>query len=124
MTDDTLGGVSQGIKDKLYRTDINDIDTTQYSIWFDEINSLVAGLDDKYVSKSAVHNYFWMLANGLPCDQLPAAVLQHYEVYNDKSITNDEGDTFKWACGGMGAKNNQLRIRVLQEIMQAVTATV
>lgn len=122
VTDDTLGGVSQGIKDKLYRSDINDIDTTQYSIWLDEINSLVAGLDDKYVFKSAVHNYFWMLANGLPLDRLPAAVLQHYEAYNDKSVTNDEGDTFKWACGGMGAKNNQLRIRVLQEIMQVTAA--
>lgn len=124
VTDDTLGGVSQGVKDKLYYTDINDIDTTQYSIWFDEINSLVAGLDDKYVSKSAVHNYFWMLANGLTVDKLPAAVLLHHEAYNDKSVTNDEGDTFKWACGGMGAKNNQLRIQVLQEIMEAVTALV
>jgi hypothetical protein len=124
VTDDTLGGVSQGVKDKLYYTDINDIDTTQYSIWFDEINSLVAGLDDKYVFKSAVHNYFWMLANGLTVDRLPAAVHLHYEAYNDKSVTNDEGDTFKWACGGLGAKNNQLRIRVLQEIMEAVTAIV
>jgi hypothetical protein len=124
VTDDTLGGVSQGIKDKLYRSDINDIDTTQYSIWFDEINSLVAGLDDKYVFKSAVHNYFWMLTNGLTVDRLPAAVLLHYEAYNDKSVTNDEGDTFKWACGGLGAKNNQLRIQVLQEIMEAVTAIV
>ena len=67
-------------------------------------------------------DHFWMLANGLPLDRLPAAVLQHYEAYNDKSITNDEGDTFKWACGGMGAKNNQLRIRVLQEIMQVAAA--
>ena len=124
VTDSTLGGISQSVKDKLYYTDINDLDTTQYSIWFDELMTIVDGLDDKYVSKSAVHNYFWMLVNGLPVDRLPAAVALHYEAYNDKSITNDEGDTFKWACGGMGAKNNELRVRVLSEIIQNVNSIV
>ena len=115
-----MGGVSQGKLDTFYRSDINDVDTEMITAQFLQLQDVLAGMDDKFMNKGMVYNYFWALRNGLPIERLPQFVERHFECYNDKSLTNDQGDTFKWACGGMGDKNNHLKIHVIRELMASL----
>jgi len=120
INEDCMGGVSQGKLDTFYRSDINDVDTEMITVQFLQLQDVLAGMDDKFMNKGMVYNYFWALRNGLPIERLPQFVERHFECYNDKGLTNDQGDTFKWACGGMGDKNNHLKIPVMRELMASL----
>ena len=39
------------------------------------------------------------------------------EAYKDKDLRNDADESYKWACGGTGAKNMEFRMQVLPEIV-------
>lgn len=131
VSPDNITGVGQSTKDALYRSDIDTVNSEKYLDKFlqlaDFVNAMIVDedveLEDKVlVRPSAVMNLFWMLCNGIETyEQAVEAVILHEKAYKDTSIVNDEGNNYVWACGGLGAKNNELRMQVLPKIVEKVT---
>lgn len=127
----TITSVGQSTKDKLYASDINVIDKEEYTERFlqlaDFVTAMVADpevdLEDKVITRpSAVMNLFWMMCNGIETyEQAVDAMILHEQFYKDSSIVNDDGNNYVWACGGLSAKCNELRMRVLSEIVEKIT---
>jgi hypothetical protein len=69
---------------------------------------------------STVINLFWMMNNGINTyEQACAAVIAHEKIYkNPSSLINDEGNNYVWACGGLGAKNNEMKMQILPQIVE------
>jgi hypothetical protein len=134
VTPDNIVGVTQTSKDKLYLSDYDDIEEDTYLEAFSElsyfINAMIKDEDVELSNKSilrpsTVMNTFWMMFNGIETyEEVVKAITLHEEAYTDSSIVNDEGDNYKWACGGTGAKNNELKMQVLTAIVDKVTAGV
>lgn len=134
VSPDNITGVGQSTKDALYRSDIDSVDSEKYLDKFlqlaDFVNAMIVDedveLEDKVlVRPSAVMNLFWMLCNGVETyEQAVEAVILHEKAYKDTTIVNDEGNNYVWACGGLGAKNNELRMQVLPKIVEKVTQSV
>ena len=75
--------------------------------------------------KSSVSNLFWMLNNGINSyDEAVEAMILHEKAFKDKDRRNDADETFKWACGGTGAKNMEFRMEILPEIVTEVNSSV
>lgn len=134
VTPDTIVGVTQTSKNKLYGSDIEDIDQDTYLEVFSELSDFITAmikdedveLPNKAILRpSTVMNTFWMMFNGIETyEEVVKAITLHEKAYKDTSIVNDEGDNYKWACGGLGAKNNELRMQVITEIIEQVTGKV
>ena len=79
-------------------------------------------LNEKVIlRKSSVMNLFWMINNGIDTyDRAVEALHLHEEAYKDKDLRNDADESYKWACGGTGAKNMEFRMQVLPEIVSKV----
>ena len=70
-------------------------------------------------------NLFWMMINGVVTyEDACAAVIAHEKAYKDSSFINDDGNNYVWACGGLGAKNNEMKMKILPEILEEVGAAV
>lgn len=123
-------GVAQSNKDALYRSYLSDEDEEKYSEKFlqlaDYITTMITDdnvtLEDKIIVRpSTVMNLFWMMCNGVETyDQAVEAVILHEQSYKDTALVNDEGNNYVWACGALGAKNNELRMKVLSQIVSEV----
>ena len=65
MTSNESTGVSQTIKNSLYVSDIDDIDTGLYEEKFVLLNQYISEVDDNLIYGSSVMNLFWALFNGI-----------------------------------------------------------
>ena len=111
-------GVSQTVKNSLYISDFDDIDTGLYEEKFVLLNQYIAEVDDNLIYGSSVMNLFWGLFNGINSEQQAQDFLElHHKVRLDKNLVNNEGDNYKWACGGLGGKNVEFRMIVLPQIV-------
>ena len=118
MTSNESTGVSQTIKNSLYVSDIDDIDTGLYEEKFVLLNQYISEVDDNLIYGSSVMNLFWGLFNGINSEQQAQDFLElHHKVRLDKDLVNNEGDNYKWACGGLGGKNVEFRMIVLPQIV-------
>lgn len=134
VTPDNIVGVTQTSKNKLYGSDIEDIDQDTYLEVFSELSDFITAmikdedveLPNKAILRpSTVMNIFWMMFNGIETyEEVAKAITLHEKAYKNTTIVNDEGDNYKWACGGLGAKNNELRMQVISEIIEQVTGKV
>ena len=130
ISDYEINGVTQTSKNKLYVSDYADFDeekiTSQFSTLASYIDKMIDDnweelSEDAILRKSSITNLFWMMNNGIDTyDQAVEALHLHEEVYADKDRRNDADDTYKWACGGSGAKHMQFRMEVLPEIVSKV----
>lgn len=128
ISDYEINGVTQTSKNKLYVSDYADFDEKKITSQFSTLASYIdMMIDDKWeelsedviLRKSSVTNLFWMMNNGIETyDQAVEALHLHEEAYTDKDLRNDADDTYKWACGGSGAKHMQFRMQVLPEIVE------
>ena len=133
---DNINSVGQGTKNKLYKSDISDIDQQSFFETFIELSDYVTamiaddeftfgeGIDkEKVISRpSTVMNLFWMMINGIESyEDVCAAVIAHEKAYKDTSFVNDDGNNYVWACGGLGAKNNEMKMKILPQIVEQLT---
>ena len=134
ISDYEMNGVTQTSKNKLYVSDYDQFDeqkfTDNFIILADYVDKLI---DDKWeelpektiLRKSSVMNLFWMINNGIDTyEQAVEALHLHEEAYNDKDLRNDADESYKWACGGTGAKNMEFRMQVLPEIVEKTKSKV
>lgn len=127
-------GVSQSSKDKLYESNIENINQEFYKDTLlqlaDYISFMITDenveLSDKVITRpSSVTNLFWMMCNGLETyEEVVEALQLHEEAYTDYTKVNDSGNNYVWACSGTGAKNNEFRMQVLPEILKKVKSSV
>ena len=133
-TPDNIEGVSQGTMNQLYRSKIEDIEKESLLESFVKLDEYIIKMisDDEFefdgneekvkvLSRgSTVINLFWMLNNGINTyEQACAAVIAHEKIYkNPSSLINDEGNNYVWACGGLGAKNNEMKMQILPQIVE------
>ena len=128
ISDYEMNGVTQTSKNKLYVSDYDQFDeqkfTDNFIILADYVDKMI---DDKWeelpektiLRKSSVMNLFWMINNGIDTyEQAVEALHLHEEAYKDKDLRNDADESYKWACGGTGAKNMEFRMQVLPEIVE------
>ena len=125
-----ISGVNQSSKNKLYESDFENFDSelfvskilTLQSYIEDMIDQEDCGDQKEITKKSTVMNLLWMMLNGIETyEQAKEAVILHESAYKDKNLRNDADDSYKWACGGTGAKNMEFRMSVLPEIVNTVT---
>ena len=125
-----ISGVNQSSKNKLYESDFENFDSelfvskilTLQSYIEDMIDQQDCGDQKEITKKSTVMNLLWMMLNGIETyEQAKEAVILHEIAYRDKNLRNDADDSYKWACGGTGAKNMEFRMSVLPEIVNTVT---
>jgi hypothetical protein len=123
-----FSGVTQTSKNQLYMSDFD----TQQSEYFAEkflllSDYIIKMIDDNWedlpqsaiIRKSSVTNLFWMMCNGIETyEQAVEAMYFHEESFKDKTLVNDEDNTYKWACGGTGLKNMEFRMKVLPDIIE------
>ncbi len=132
---DDIKGVGQGSMNRLYNSDITDIDQQFLLETFielaDYINVMISDDDFTFGNKtdkvkvlsrgSTVMNLYWMMVNGINSyEEVCAAVIDHEKSYKDSSFINDDGNNYVWACGGLGAKNNEMKMKVLANIMEYI----
>tara|TARA_B100000287_G_C20581176_1_gene760379 strand:- start:67 stop:1176 length:1110 start_codon:yes stop_codon:yes gene_type:complete len=118
MTSTESTGVTQSVKNALYLSDFDDIDTELYEEKFVLLKQYIAEVDDNLIYGSSVMNLFWALFNGINSEQQAHDFLElHHKVRLDKDIVNNEGDNYKWACGGLGGKNVEFRMIILPQIV-------
>lgn len=125
-----LKGVTQTSKNNLYKSDIDDICQEDYLDKFvklaDFIDTMIKDpevkLDDKVIARpSGVMNLFWAMFDGIETyENAVDFMIRHQQAYKDNTIVNDDGNNYVWACGGLGAKNNELRMKVIPEIIDAI----
>lgn len=130
-----ITGVTQSSKNKLYVSDFEEFNHSKCTEVFlkvqDYINQMIVDeeLGEKseeiLTRKSSVTNLFWMLNNGIDSyDEAIEAMILHENAFKDKDRRNDADETFKWACGGTGAKNMEFRMEILPEIVTKVKSSV
>ena len=118
MTPDEFSGVSQGVKNTLYKSDLDDIDIDEYQDKFAILQHYLEAVDDNLINTSSVHNLFWALFNGIDDIEEAHDFLElHNQARLDKDLVNNEGDNYKWACGGLGSKNVEFRMKVLPQMV-------
>jgi hypothetical protein len=126
-------GVTQASMDSLYHSDIKVADINYYKESFTELSEYIQQmLDDSTLEEygsaitrgSFVTNLFWMMCNGIETyEEAVKALIMHEDFYSDITRVNDAGNTFAWACGGTGSKNNEFREEILSTIVNEVTNT-
>lgn len=135
ITEDEVYGITQITKDVMYRskfsrTDYTDTDgieykgTDYYSAKYAQLGQFITRMNDSeipYATRpSTCMNLFWMVCNGITTyEQAVSAVMKHEKLYN-RSSTNENGRTFKWACGCLGIENNTIRMIELPAIVEQV----
>ncbi len=114
-------GISQPLKDSTYKTPLpNNIEVIKdnFSLIQEVVNSNV--ILEEYLIGSIVANVFWLVTNyeGKVSEDMVKEFFElNYKLYTNKNVTNDDGDTFRWACGGTGLKNNELKLRELTNLL-------
>jgi len=137
-TKDNIVGVSQGTKNTLYKSEFFEEDDDKeirealsvVSDYVDKIHTEISEgtfkiLDTPEKSSSALNrsstvcNLTWLIYNGCKdYEDVKKALILHEAQYRNPNRLNDAGQNYVWACGGIGAKNNQLRMEVLNEILE------
>ena len=130
IADFEINGVTQTSKNKLYVSDYDEFNEQKITENFITLASYIdkmiddgwEELNEKVIlRKSSVMNLFWMINNGIDTyDRAVEALHLHEEAYTDKDLRNDADESYKWACGGTGAKNMEFRMQVLPEIVSKV----
>ena len=137
-TPNEIKGVGQGSMNRLYKSDITDIDQNFLFETFVELTDYISGMrsDDNFtfdgnidkekvlLRPSTAMNLFWMMVNGVETyNDACAAVIAHEKAYRDTALVNDDGNNYVWACGGLGAKNNEMRMQVLSKILETLNCS-
>lgn len=137
-TKNNIVGVSQGTKNTLYKSEFFEEDDDKeirealsiVSDYVDKIHTEISEgtfqvLDTPEKSSSALNrpstvcNLTWLIYNGCKdYEDVKKALILHEAQYKNPNRLNDAGQNYVWACGGIGAKNNQLRMEVLNEILE------
>jgi hypothetical protein len=115
-------GITQSTKDRVYYGDLPDVN--QVSQNFSFIQNLIDEIDEEKIRPNSVTNVFWLISNydGEIDDDLIVEFFDlNEELYRDTKVVNDSGDTFRWACGGNANKNNELKLRELSKVLEAVS---
>ena len=120
LSDDVFG-IGQPLKDKTYYTHLSNVKEVKdnFSIIQEVINN--NDIPEAQLFASSVANVFWLITNyedEITPDLVKEFFKLNYELYINKDVVNEVGDTFRWACGGTGAKNNQLKIRELTKLLE------
>ncbi len=139
-TPDNIEGVTQGTMNRLYGSKIEGIDQESLLENFVKLDEYIHKMisDDEFefdgneekvkvLSRgSTVINLFWMMNNGINTyEQACAAVIAHEKIYkNPSSLINDDGNNYVWACGGLGAKNNEMKMQILPQIVEKLNYSV
>lgn len=118
---DNVYGIGQPLKDRTYYTDLSNEKEVydNFSIIQEVINN--NDIPESQLFASSVANVFWLITNyegEITPDLVKEFFKLNYELYSNKDVVNEVGDTFRWACGGTSAKNNQLKIRELNKILE------
>lgn len=131
VSPNNIVGVTQTSKDTLYYSYFSEEDQEKYSEKFlqlaDYVTAMIVDndvtLEDKVIIRpSTVMNLFWMMCNGIETyNQVVEAVILHEQSYKNTTFVNDEGNNYVWACGSLGTKNNELRMKVLSKIVSEVS---
>jgi len=132
VTKDTPAGVSQKTKDTLYESAYFGEETEDQirksfalladfvPMLIDEINDGKWDFNDTALTRgSTITNLLWLIYNG--CDEyedVKKALVLHEAEYRNPNRVNEDGNNYVWACGGLGAKNNELRMEVLNGILE------
>ena len=132
VTKDTPAGVSQKTKDTLYESAYFGEETEDnvrrsfallgdfVPMLIDEINDGKWDFNDTALTRgSTITNLLWLIYNG--CEEyedVKKALVLHEAEYRNPNRVNEDGNNYVWACGGIGAKNNELRMEVLNGILQ------
>lgn len=131
VTTDKVTGINQLTKNILYTSDFIQSDADYYTSKFQQLSSYITQMiEDQIMSVKAITrpvscmNLLWMLCNGISTyEQAVDAMIEHEEFYQRKDdILNDNGRNFTWACGSLGNENNEIRMKVLPDIIQKVTS--
>lgn len=120
VRDKEIVGIGQPLKNKTYYTSLPDKDVVHFnfSLIQEVVNNNV--IPEEQLISSSVSNVFWLITNHdgeVTKDMVVQFFESNYKLYTDKNVTNEDGDTYRWACGGTGAKNNELRVRELTKLV-------
>lgn len=126
-----INGVTQTSKNSLYKSDFDEEKRPYYLEKFLLLSDFVDKMLDEgredisesdIIRKSSVTNLFWMMCNGIETYEQAVEVMCLYiESRKDKTLINDDDNTFKYCCEGASQKNMQFRMIVLSEIVNEVT---
>lgn len=114
-------GIAQSKKDYDYTNKVLDKDKVVKNLTI--IENIINEIDPAKVRPNSVANVFWLISNyeGEITDELVMKFFDiNDELYRDNTIVNDDGSTFYWACNGTAAKNNELKLRELSKVLEAV----
>jgi len=116
-------GIGQPLKDKTYYTYLSEENVKEVEDNFSIIQEVINNNDilEAQLFASSVANVFWLITNyedEITPDLVKEFFKLNYELYTNKDVVNEVGDTFRWACGGTGAKNNELKIRELTKLLE------
>ena len=113
--------ITQSKKDYDYRHNVSNKDKIVKNLTI--IEDIINQVDNAKVRPNSVANIFWLISNyeGEITDELIMDFFDiNDELYRDNTIVNDDGSTFNWACNGTAAKNNELKLRELSKVLEAV----
>jgi hypothetical protein len=114
--------IAQSKKDYDYTHNVPDKDKVVKNLTI--IEDIINHIDKTKVRPNSVANVFWLISNyeGEITDELVMNFFDiNDELYRDNTVVNDDGSTFYWACNGTAAKNNELKLRELSKVLEAVT---
>lgn len=122
MQSSEVFAITQSKKDYDYRHTVSDKGKIVKNLTI--IENIINQIDNKKVRPNSVANVFWLISNyeGEITDELLISFFDiNDKLYRDNTILNDDGSTFHWACNGTAAKNNELKLRELSKILEAVS---
>ena len=118
----------------MYSSDISDVPTGQYEDTFISLSEYIhAMIDDddvkiesKFLTRPyTVMNIFWMMMNGLDTyEDVVTATVEYEKCLKVNSAIwpymNEKGNNLVWACNGLGAMHNKMKMAVLNEILETI----
>lgn len=132
--DQNVKAVAQSSMNRLYSSDIEDIDTGKIEDTFVYLSKYVhkmiddedVKIESKFITRPyTVMNMFWLMMNGLDSyEDVATAMVEYQKTLKVKSdlwpYMNDKGNNLVWACNGLGTENNKMKMVVLNEILETV----
>lgn len=137
-TPSKIKGVGQNTMDSLYLSDTLPEKKNFFFETFIKLTDYISTMrsDDNFtfdcsidkekvlLRPGSVMNLFWMMVNGVETyTDACSAVIAHENAYRDTTLVNDDGNNYVWACGALGAKNNEMRMKVLSKILETLNCS-
>lgn len=123
-------GVTDHTKNSLYKNSNFNLDEVKkFTDNFNKLDEYLSKMiSEDILPKSALTrpvscmNLLWMMCNGIDTyAQAAEAMILHEKYYQDKQQSmNDNGRNYQWACGSLRPENNEIRMRVISDIIDEV----